>query len=50
MLPTQQLHSLHVSQIAPDVDENKLREIFGKFGEVHSIKICRDQQDKNSAG
>lgn len=49
MLPAVQVHSLYVGNLAQDVDDQQLRELFEQFGSVQSTKICRDQ-DKNGIG
>lgn len=42
--------NLYVGNLAYSMDEHELEELFGKYGQVTSVKIIRDRETNRSKG
>lgn len=42
--------TIHINNLEPDVFETHLREIFGKYGELKSVRIIADKETGESKG
>ncbi|MGE4285751.1 MAG: RNA recognition motif domain-containing protein [Phycisphaerae bacterium] len=49
-LPDKGPVTIHINNLAPDVFETHLREIFGKYGELKSVRIISDKETGESKG
>jgi len=47
---TAQTSSLYVGDLHEDIDDQELFQMFFSFGNLFSVRICRDQQTKKSLG